>query len=157
MVPAQPNTWACAWKLSIDLSSLPKGWLRFHAGLEGCCSSHNYSQMVFPPVRTDSNICVLPLLVKYNHHSSSPEVLSSLFCNVKKKRITWLDHWGGDPGWVTGWHPLICWSWTGVSWPRSMFALSSLIVSFRVAGCMAQGTKLTWRKKVILTSIAASR
>lgn len=109
MVPAQPNTWACAWKLSIDLSSLPKGWLRFHAGLEGCCSSHNYSQMVFPPVRMDSNICVLPLLVKYNHHSSFPEVLNSVFCNVKKKLITWLDHWGGDPGWVGGWLGGIHW------------------------------------------------
>lgn len=120
MVPAQPNTWACAWKLSIDFSSLPKGWLRFQASLEGWWNSHNSSHVAFPLVRVDSNICVLPVLVKYNDHSS-------FFCRAYYLAGS-LERGVGDPlGWAGLW-----------------VARSSPFVRCEVAWYMEQATNVHW-------------
>lgn len=44
--------------------------------------------------------------------------------------------------------------WSGLA--QIPFSLSSLIVSYGVAVCKAQGMKWTRSKKVVLTSVAAS-
>lgn len=139
MVPAQPNTRACAWKLSTDFSSLPKGSLRFHAGLGGWWNSHNSSHVVFPVVRVDSNICVLPVLVKYNDRSSS--FCKAYYLSGSLGRRVGDIHWCGgvDLGWVVLW-----------------VSLSSPVVRCSIAMYMTQGAKLTWSKQLMLIGVAAS-
>lgn len=138
MVPAQPNTRACAWKLSIDFSSLPKGSLRFPAGLGGWWNSHNSSHVVFPVVRVDSNICVLPVLVKYNDRSSS-------FCKAYYLAGS-LGRWVGD----------IHWCGVDLGWVVLWVSLSSPVVRYGVATYMTQRAKLTWSKQLMLIGVAAS-
>lgn len=98
MVPAQPSTWACAWKLSTDFSSFPKsakGWLRFHAGMEGWWNSHNSSCDVSSGERGQQYLCA----------SCACEVQWSLLLLLQSLL----------PGWITGevggQHPL---GWFGL-------------------------------------------
>lgn len=61
--------------------------------------------MVFPLLRVDSSICVLPVLAKYGDRASSTAVLNSGFCNVKNKTYYVAGSLGrclvvGGGGWV---------------------------------------------------------